>query len=227
MQSVTWKSTVTVDRFCYELNNANRPCPKLYYGYSVLPKMELGKRVQVVELSETDPRSLDALQQIYPYIPQQESTALDNAATDPVASLKQQEQHEMTRPVEGFITAQGKFFETEQEANLYEARYMLNAAITNAAKEIGVDGEAHLEQAIEQFTKFINSYENTIRTYLDARRAMAIGSEEQYEMDGQSTSSDQSDDTSVQLKPDPTVDPTPDAKADTKTTGASTKPKAK
>ena len=198
--------------FGYELDHSNKPTPVLFYDDP--PPKSHGKCpiVQVVELeapqSELSFRSLCV---IYPYLPQQETLQ----TTTSVVSSKEKQ---MTRPVEGFMTKQGKFFETEAEANFYEAAFALNKAAATAAVALGVSGEENVEEAVKALINFIAFNRDLVTDFIGARRAL----EEQQTrdaMDGQPAFDNTADDPSVWDEPDTQVAETPSTETQSQTTG--------
>lgn len=154
--------------FCYEQDQSNQPVPVIFYDE--IPT-SAGKRkiLQSWEIPEeiAETLSFKALQDMYPYFSQQETLQY---TTNPVVS--EQMETQMTRPVEGFLTSQGKFFESKLDADLYEARYNLNSAIAKAAFSIGVVGQDNINHAVETFVGFINSNTEVIEAYIFARRCV-------------------------------------------------------
>lgn len=152
--------------FCYELDQANQPVPCIYYDEP--PLRSHGKRRIVAEFTLNDievTMSFASLCVIYPY---KESIDNSNAVVIP----SKQEKQDMSHPVSGYLTSQGKFFETSAEAELYEARYILNKATTQAVMDIGVRGEPEIAAAVDAIVSFINQNDELINNYLFARRIL-------------------------------------------------------
>lgn len=184
--------------FCYEFVHEERPAPVVYYDYlpvaSASGKENIKPRVQLVEISHLTELnqpipSLITLSNMYPY--------------KPPLKIPHQDAKEivMTRPVSGFQTSQGKFFDTEEEANLYEASFDLNEATTAAVRSFEPEtiGDFPIEDSlVKGITSFIASNEKLISKYLNARAAMLrTTSETSPSVDGPPAVSHTPDDTSV------------------------------
>jgi hypothetical protein len=76
----------------------------------------------------------------------------------------------MPRPVTGYLTSQGKYFDSEREATLYELSFEVNKQIRKYLKAIGVTGE-YEEGSANQILAFIIDNETLLSDYLLARRA--------------------------------------------------------
>lgn len=198
--------------FGYELDHSNRPTPVLFYDDP--PPKSHGKRpiVQVVELDEPQATfSFYSLCVIYPYIPQQETLQ----STPTVVSSKELN---MTRPVNGYMTKQGKFFESEAEANFYEAAYALNKAAATGVVALGVTGEENVEETIKAIVDFIAFNRDLVTEYLRARGTLE-DEQTDHVVDGQSTEDNPPDDPSIRSGPDTSVAETPPTETQSQTTG--------
>lgn len=185
--------------FCYELS-FGRPCPVIYYDEyppKLFPKEATPQRLQIVEISHLIPQvdgeySLSEMQQLYPI-----SKVLQKETSD--ANVKTKEQ-QMARPVSGYQTSQGNFFETEEEANLFEATYELDMVTTaSVRKQFGDETtQEHVEVISTGLRGFIEDNEKIIREFLDARAAFTQSeNHKRDEMDRPTTKDNTTDDPSL------------------------------
>jgi len=191
--------------FCYVLIHGYIPAPRIYYD--ILPLDKYIDRVQltnVSDLAERTPKhfTLDLLAAMYPYIP-----PLKEESSDATIATKEKQ---MTRPVTGFQTSQGNFFETEAEANLFEASYELHEATTTAVHNFEprpADDQSFEDSLVEGIKAFIASHERIIRKYLDARATLTPkGLSDTVSVDGPPAKADPSNDPSVRSKDNPRLD---------------------
>lgn len=200
--------------FCYEFVHDYIPSPVVYYD--VLPqasangKEAVKPRVQTTEVTHlwgSFPGGflLHVLSHAYPYNPplKKETSGDIKEAT-------------MTRPVQGYQTTQGAFFDTEMEANLYEATYDLEVAATEAVAEFVPNEEHFTESLVAGIKAFITDNKELVRKYIDARAAsISVKGEETTDVDRQSTEADTTDDTRVWGSEDRELDDPPATEGDT------------
>lgn len=106
------------------------------------------------------------------------------------------------QPVTGFLTANGKYFQTEWEANLYEQSLELNNRVTAAV--VALRENVHDNQHIDDFFStlpekvitFINVNEDLIRAYIAARQTIV---ESPDGLDRPATTDNQDDDSRVRV----------------------------
>lgn len=208
--------------FCYEFNQGNQPYPVLYPDG--LPPRLVGKPVkrEMITVVIDPDATIDQLMRVIPH------PKLLHKET-----INVKKEYQMPRPVEGFLTSTGHFFDTAAEADLFEARYELDIASTEAveamteylAKEgAGIDIPTYLIQALPTF---IEQNEQVILDLINARRAIAKAGPPS--MAGQATETDQVDDTRVRDSDNSEVVTAPDAEdkpptAGTKATGKKGQP---
>ena len=197
--------------FCYELNFANRPTPVIYYDDPpprMFPKEATPRRLQVVEISDLSPEpdgehSFAVLQKLYPL-----SKVLQKETSDAIVQSKEKQ---MARPVTGYQTSQGNFFETEEEANLFEATYELDMVTTaSVRKQFGDETtQEHVEVISTGLRSFIENNEKVIREFLDARAAFTQAQRtEAAPMDRPSTEDNSSDDPQLRSEDNPRLEDT-------------------
>lgn len=221
--------------FCYEGDNQS---PVIYYDFlpttSVNGKETVKKKKQVVEIShllDVDGKAppLFMLVKDYPM-----SKVLDERLKKPErnGSINQQET-KMVRPVSGFQTSQGTFYETEREAVLFEASFALHEAVTDAVAAFGVDrNEPLFETFVDGVKDFVSHNEKVVKDYLEAKAAFTVerdgelaakyGSKKDDGLDGQSAGDSAVDDPSVRSEDNQQVDSPPDAEDQSSTTGTTT-----
>lgn len=124
----------------------------------------------------------------------------------------------MTRPVEGFMTKQGKFFESENEANFYEAAYALNKAAATGVVALGVSGEENVEEAVKAIINFISVNRELVTEYIHTRRTLE-DERTRDAMDGQPAFDNSADDPSIRSESDIQMDETPSTETQSQTTG--------
>lgn len=104
----------------------------------------------------------------------------------------------MTRPVSGFQTKQGAFFEEEKDADLYEAAYDLEMALTEAVVEFVPDETHFAESLVAGITAFITNNKEIVRKFIDARAAsVTIKETANVQVDGPAAEANPSHDTPV------------------------------
>lgn len=192
--------------FCYEKNFAGKYIPVIYYdeppAKSMNGKENTPDRIQVIKVpeisTETDGEySLITLQKLYPNLKllQKESSSV----------IDKEKEKEMARPVNGYMSSQGQFFDTEAQADLYDATYELTQAATAAVrKEFGDDrSQEDINTIADGIRSFITENERVIREYLDARTAITKdASGDAAGMDRSPTGDNPSDDTSIRGESD-------------------------
>jgi len=182
----------------WEEDFANRPVPVLYYGAvpssSTNGKESIRVRLKVVDVSHIERGadgevSLSAAAKLYP---------LKDGSSG--AIIKEKE-IAVVRPVSGFLSANGKFFDTEGEAEFYDAAYNLNNIATGAVGTMDVPNEDFAKYLSDQLIAFIQQYENDIYEYITARRNLdreaSARDKKPAELDGQSTGDNPVDDPRV------------------------------
>lgn len=127
----------------------------------------------------------------------------------------------MPRPVTGYLTSQGKYFDSEKEATLYELSHEVNKQIIKYLKNIGVT-DAYEEDSANQIHSFIILNETILCEYLLARRA--FNSEQgNHEVDRQAEPNTSKDDPPVWVRDDIPVDTNTNAEDTTENTGKKAK----
>lgn len=105
------------------------------------------------------------------------------------------------RPVEGFMTVDGLFFENPLHGEYHEAELDLNKAFLKFMEVINAPDEAKLE-TLKLFTEFCRFHQSTIFTFI-----YAIGKLQGYdELHRQSTKGGEGDDTRVRVGSDVEMD---------------------
>lgn len=191
--------------FCYERDFADRPVPVIYYdelpSTSAGGKENIRKRSQIVEISHL-PKGPDGeysfaeLLHLYPLLKSNGDNGIVN-----------DKEKNMSRPVSGFLTSQGQFFETQQEADFYDATYELNRAATRAVAEHGGFDAEQADSIAEGIKAFIGDNEKVIREYLNARAALTTdGSASHVQVDGSTAEDNPTDDPSIRSSSDTQLD---------------------
>lgn len=185
--------------FCYEHNFAMRYSPVIYYDE--LPVRMHGKvthRVQVVEITNL-PVGVDGefsfaqLQDLYPLQIREDS------------AIRENKEKEMSRPVSGFLTSQGQFFDTKEEADFYDAAYELNVACLKAVRDHGYEDEEQASTVAEGIQRFISDNAPVIEEFLSTKSALDRVSKGGDGVDGHTTGDNPSDDPQVRVRPDSEV----------------------
>lgn len=185
--------------FCYEHNFAMHYSPVIYYDE--LPIKMQGKdmhRVQVVEITDL-PVGVDGefsfaqLQDLYPLQIREDS------------AIREDKEKEMSRPVSGFLTSQGQFFDTKEEADFYDAAYELNVACLKAVKEHGYEDEEQASSVAEGIQRFISDNASVIEEFLSTKGALDRVSKSRDGVDGHTTGDNPTDDPQVRVRSDSEV----------------------
>lgn len=80
----------------------------------------------------------------------------------------------MARPVNGFLTALGSFFETEEEADLHDAAYELNQTALDAVKSRFNNAPEDIQEQLgTAIVQFIGEFDDIVEAYIVARRNLA------------------------------------------------------
>jgi len=80
----------------------------------------------------------------------------------------------MVQEASGYITAQGVFFDTREQAEFAEASAELHESLQMFATGV-VESDAARRQASELILQFINTYPSTILEYIETKKGMEVG----------------------------------------------------
>lgn len=187
--------------FAYEMNFDECYQPVIYYDE--LPAKPLGSRrerhnrILTVEITHLLPDENDPpfaqLQVLYPLKIREETVIRE-----------ERKEKQMARPVQGFLTSQGKFFDTKEEADFYDASYELDVAIIKAAESLGIEDDAQTQSISKGIRDFITANAATIEELLSTRKALAnVGKSD--ELDGPTADHNPTDDPPVRDEADSPV----------------------
>lgn len=115
----------------------------------------------------------------------------------------------MAREVTGFMSAHGKFFDTEDEADFYDHSFELNrllreAITTKFGPELPTDA---VEELISSFVGFINTNDGLINDYINVRKRISAATEPD-EVVRPATGANPSDDEGIRTGNDSSMDET-------------------
>lgn len=139
----------------------------------------------------------------------------------------------MVRPVDGYVTATGTFFESERDANLYESRYNIEIILRQMLGRADVLADwtdVEIKTAIDELIDTFKANHVAFREYLDAVAAYPPDAEDEAESGagdedrGYAVPPDPEDDQRVRLNNHPQVATDADAEADTPSTGEGDEP---
>lgn len=165
--------------------------------------------------------SLSVLQKLYPL---DADKLLKN---ETIRRNEEERKRKMVRPVEGFLTTQGKWFDTEAKANLYETNVILREVISEEAKNfLKTTDVDEVTDAVTAILDLIKAHHVVVMEYVNAVREVIKQTELRPDeaesqggngVGGQTTTDNSSDGTPVwELEGSPVVDETT-----TKTTAVS------
>jgi hypothetical protein len=158
--------------FCYEQTTHGIWSPVVHYDEIIDPMSKETKPSRTVPIliertymgDSEIAVSFATLQALYPL---DADKALQNESIR--SRLNQFRRKPVVRPVEGFQTSQGEFFDTENKANLYENGFILRMAfagmIKGAMPELATDA---VEGAVTAILEEIKANHETVTRYCDA-----------------------------------------------------------
>lgn len=136
--------------FCYEMSITGQWSPVLYHGER--PQRQHRPATALVAYDSPEEPSFATLMRIFPRIVEEETV-------------------EMVRPVEGFQTKDGKFFDDERSATVHETTYELSSAFyKQATLWPGVNSLADniKDDIVEAALQFLRDNRETVVRYLEA-----------------------------------------------------------
>lgn len=180
--------------FGYELWFDGRWVPIIYTDRTPTPlaKESIREHTPWIQLHPDDVMfSIPLLQRLYPL---DTDKALQNEL---IERTKQERMKKMARPVEGFLTSQGKFFDTEAKANLFETNLMLRDILRDQFSAFTPETITSILDLIKVHHELVSEYIQAVKTVIGQTQADGQGrgatgtaqgvSEVRDEVDGQTT----------------------------------------
>lgn len=217
----------------YRMNGRGRWTPQIYYD-EFYTDIRTQKSQQGIlgpyDISRYMGEDNEVFQSFYALDKEYLQSSTEDATT-------QREYQMSPQPVTGYLTSNGKYFATEWEANLYEQSLELNIRATDAV--VALREWSIAEVTMDEFFQglpaklidFININEDLILAYINARQTEVTDPDHHQQggitlrndgVGGQTTVSNQDDDSRVRGSINSPVDQVPYPKDDTEMLGAGT-----